>query len=139
MRKPFFAGVVSAVLVACASKQPEAASMPPTQPAPPASEKECDELVRSAIVEVRAAKKGRDSCTTDADCGYANFYLSCDPVCPGMGGASANKSALADIEATRRRVDEKQCAEFTARGCKPRAQDECRRSMPPECERGKCY
>ncbi len=104
-----------------------------TAPVETTSALSCDELAASARKDVDSAIQSHTACATDADCVEDALSASCFDSC-ARGVATRG---VADVKAARARVNDAQCKEFLARGCKVLIPP-CAPPGPPRCVAGAC-
>ncbi|HEY8077841.1 MAG TPA: hypothetical protein VIF62_27130 [Labilithrix sp.] len=106
------------------------ASAPPVETTAAPS---CDDLAGAARKEVSSAIESHAACTQDSDCVETALAASCFDSCSRVVASSG----AFDVKAARAKVDDAQCKEFAARGCKMIVPP-CAPPRPPRCNAGAC-
>ncbi len=124
---------VKALLFSAACVVSAACATASNAPVETTSAPSCDDLANAARKEVSSAIVSHAACTQDSDCVEEALSASCFDSC-ARGVAS---SGLSDVKAARARVNDAQCKEFLARGCKVLVPP-CAPPRPPRCHAGAC-
>ena len=93
----------------------------------------CEDLATAARKEVSSAIESHAACTQDSDCALDALSAACFDSCSRVVASSG----VADVKAARARVNDAQCKEFLARGCKVLVPP-CAPPRQPRCNAGAC-